>query len=111
MDRWIAVVDRRRFPAVLFEDRHQAPLDLRERLVPRHWHVTPIALDHGGAEAIGILVQLLEGRPLRADEAPGEDVVAVTTDPHDTAVGGTVALDGHLEPARRLTQRAGAKVA
>ena len=65
----VALVDRHRLTAILLDHREHQLLDLRERLVPGHLHVAPIALHHGQGQAVGVFVELLEGRALGADES------------------------------------------
>src|SRR6266511_3960421 len=54
------------------------------------------------AQPIGIGFELLQRRPLRAQKAMTEDVVAVASHERDVA-----SLEAQLEPARRFAQGAG----
>jgi hypothetical protein len=87
---------------VLGDDRREAVGDEGERLVPGDRDVPAVALDERRAEPVRILVELLEGRALRTDEAVAEHVVTVAPYPHDAVI-----LVGHLDTARRLAQRTG----
>ena len=102
---WSSVtsVRRQRVAAALLDDRSEPSFDLCERLVPTHGASSPPSADRGFANSVRILVQLLEGRPLRADEAPAEDVIEVAPDPFDDTLD-----DRDLEAASCLTERAGA---
>jgi hypothetical protein len=62
--------------------------------------VAAVALDQRAAQAVGVLLKLLEGRALRSDEPAAEDVVTVAPYPHDAS-----GLMGDLETARGLAQR------
>ena len=106
VDRRVAEVDRDRVASVLLDDRQQEALDLGERLVPRdRMQLAVLATNPRRTQAIGILVQLLERRALRADETAAEDVVTVAPDAADAAV--VLHLD--LEATGGLAQRARAK--
>jgi hypothetical protein len=84
---------------VLGDDRRETPVDHSKCLVPRHLDVSLAATDHREPQAVGVLVQLLQRRALRADVPVREDVVAVAADPlHDTVA------NGDLETAGRLAQ-------
>ena len=65
--------------------------------------MTPVrAADQREPQARRVVVQLTDGDALRACVAAGEDVVPVASDPRHP-----IALEGDLEPACRLAQRAG----
>src|SRR6185295_11621043 len=59
---------------------------------------------HGPPQPVGVVVDVRDGHPLRADVAPGEDVVVVAAHGEDAVV-----LDLEPEPAGRLAERAGVK--
>jgi len=99
----VAEVHGHRVAPVLLEDRQQPAFDLGEGLLPRGRVPLAVALHEGGPEPVGILVQLLEGRPLRADEAGAEDVGAVAADALDGLVD-----QGDLQATARLAEGAGA---
>jgi hypothetical protein len=61
-------------------------------------------LAHRSPQPIGVVVDVGDRDPLRADVPLREDVVLVGTHGEDAVV-----LDLELEPARRLTERAGGK--
>src|SRR5581483_5637806 len=89
--------------SVARQDRRQSPIDLRERLVPARLREGAIALtDERRPDPVGILVELLQRRALRADEALAEDVVFVSPDRDDLIV-----RERYLEPACRLAERTG----
>ena len=67
-----------------------------------------VALDERPAQPVGVLVELLEGRALGADEPVAEHVLAVAADAGDPGVA-VGAGQPDLEPAARLAQRAGAE--
>ena len=106
----VAEVDADRLVAMLGFHGGELLADYGEGLVPldlfedRRTVVVEATPDNRLAEPIRIFVQLLEGRTLRADEALGEHVVLIATDPLDRTV-----LDLDLQTTRRLAERAGAK--
>ena len=63
-----------------------------------------VTLHQRTAQAIGILVQLLERGALGTDEPVAEHVLSVASDAHDL-----VAPQRDLEPAGRLAEGAGAE--
>ena len=92
-------------PATVTRDHSaQSLVDLDPRLVPRHGDEFTVALHERCADAVRVLVQLLERASLRTDEALREHVVAVATDARDG-----VTDDGDLQPARRLAEWTRAK--
>ena len=66
---------------------------------------TVVAAGQGGAEPVGVIVQLLERHALRADEALAEDIRAVAADRSHTFV----LTERDLETTGGLAQRTGAK--
>ena len=73
---------------MLVEDRQEALLDLGEGLVPADLDEDAVPLDQRAAQPVRVLVELLQGRALRADVAVAEHVVAVAADADDLlAVG------------------------
>ena len=103
MDAGIAEVDPDRVGAVGLDDRRQAPGDLLKRLVPGRGAQLAVAAHKRRAQAVGILLQRAQAGALGADEALGEDVVAVAADLLEPAV----LVERQLEAAGRLTQGAG----
>ena len=108
--RGVAEVQRHRVTAVGVQHGGEAPVHLGERLGPRD--LLPggrgrvvAATDERRPQPVGVFVQLLEARPLGADEALGERVVPVPADAHHLGAPG-----GDLQPAGGLAQRAGAVV-
>ena len=82
--------------------RRETPVDLGEGVVPRHL-VPRITLAHLRlAQAVGIRIELLQRRALRAQEAVAEHVLAVAAHERDLAP-----LEAQLEPAGRLAQGTG----
>jgi hypothetical protein len=60
--RRIAQVDRHRVAPVLADERGQARIDLRERVVPSDALPARATPDHGVAQPVGIVVQVLQRR-------------------------------------------------
>jgi len=87
--------------AVLRDDPAQPLLHRRERLVPRAFLEAPVAAQHRGAKAVGVVVEVGEGDALGADEAMAEDVGLVAAHPEAAAC---LAIQG--QPAGRLAERA-----
>ncbi len=109
VSRRIAHIGSQRPTSVVGDHRTEPLLDQCPRLVPGCRHVHPVALDHGAAQAVGILVQLLERRPLRADEPLREHIEAVTTDSLHLLTTVSVGAKRDLETTARLAERAGSK--
>ena len=65
---------------------------------------TPLRRTSGVRKPVGVVVELLERRALRADEPVAEDVGPIAPDPDRPPWSS----DGDLEPAAGLAQRAGA---
>ncbi len=105
--RRVADVDRDRLATVPGDRRAEALIDRRPRLVPRRLDVAAVAPDQRPAETIGVVVQLLERRTLRADEAVREHVIAVAPDPLHRFGPVLTGAHGDLQAAPRLAQRAG----
>jgi hypothetical protein len=97
----VADVGGDRVAAVLLEQRHQAAVDLLERLVPGRLHELAVAADERRGQAVGVLVERPQARALGADEALREDVGVVAADRLDR-----VPVEAQLEPAGGLTERA-----
>ena len=102
VDRWIADHQAARSVAVLGSEGHESPLDLGEGLVEAHLFEHAVAPHERTPEPVGVVVEVLECRTLRAEEAVAAHVVAVAADPHDT-----VAVEGDLDAAPGFAQRAG----
>ena len=100
----VAEIQRQRVGAVLLADRCEPGVDRLERLVPRHFVERVAPAHERPAHAVGIRLQLLERGALRAEEPVAEHVVTVAA-----YEGDRPAVEVELEPARRLTQVAGAK--
>ena len=98
--RRIADHHRHRIPPVLLQDRHQPPLDLRERLVPRHLDMLAVSLHQRRAQPIRILVQIAQRRRLRTQKARRVHIGLVPADRRDPAL-----VDLQLEPAARFAER------
>src|SRR5690606_19535303 len=99
----VADVGTDRGPAVLVDDPAEPVGDGLPRLRPRR-RLEAVAPAHEGlAQAVGVLVQVLERGPLRAQVAVAEHVEAVAPDADDLAVA-----DGDVEAAAGLAQRTGA---
>jgi hypothetical protein len=103
VDARVADVERRRVAPAGLEDRPQTVGDHGEGLVPARGHELAVTAQERRAHPVGVLVQVLERDPLRAEEAVAEDVVTIATDR-----GHRVAVERDLQPAGRLAQRAGA---
>ena len=101
----VAEVNRGRAPAVGLLDGGQALGRLGERLVPAHLDPSPRGAPLGTAQAVGVLVEVLEGDRLRAEVAAAERVVLVAADREDV---GAVRLD--LDAAHGFAEVAGAEV-
>jgi hypothetical protein len=97
----VAQVDGHRV-AVRGQDRGQPVIDEGERLVPARGAMAVAVPDHRRAQAVRVLVQLLERRALGAHEAAAEDVLRVAPDRDEL-----VAVERQLQAARGLAQRAG----
>ncbi len=97
-----------RLAPVLGDDRRKAVGHDGPRFLPVHLHVHPVALHEGQAQAVGVVVQLLERAALGADEAATEDVGLVAADACDP-LGRWSTLDGDLQPTTGFAQRAGAE--
>ena len=105
VDGRVADVDRGAVATVLGQQRREAAVDQLERLVPGRGGERAVGLlEHRRAQAVRVLVQRLDGDALGAQEAVGEDVVGVAADLDEL-----VALEGQLEPAGGLAERAGAE--
>jgi hypothetical protein len=102
--RGVAEIQRGGVATVLLEDRLQPGVDLGERLVPGRLAQLAVAPDHRRAEAIRILVELLEPVRLGTEEAAAEHVVGIAADRDHLGAAG-----GDLQTARRLAERAGAE--
>ena len=104
----VAQVGGARAAAVLLEEGQEPALDLLEGLRPGDLDVHAVSLDERATDPVGVLVQLLQGRALRADVALAEHVVLVAPDAGDLLARGRVA-QGDLQPAAGLAQRARAE--
>ena len=97
----VAQVDGHGVTAVLLDDRRQPALDLGKRLVPRRRvQLAVVAPDHGRAQTVRILVQVLERGALGTDVALAPRILTVAAD----ATDGAVVLELDLQGAGRLTQ-------
>jgi hypothetical protein len=104
--RRVAEVDRDRIAPVLLEERGEAAVHGRERLLPADLLEAPVRpAPQRHAQPVGIVVQLLQRVRLRAEEPLREDVLLVSADRGDVAA---VGLD--LEATGRLAQGARAVV-
>ncbi len=93
--------------AVLGDHRSQQFGATPERGVPADLLPLPVDLDHRRADPVGgVFVNGAQRRALRAQVPSAPDVVLVTADALDAAVG-----DLNLQAAHGLTQRAGVEVA
>ncbi len=100
----VAEVDRERLRAVLVAQRPEQRTDPVERLVPgRRVQRAVVPTHHRHPEPVGIVVQLPERDALGAHVATGERVLGVTA--HRDHL---LALEGDLQAAGGLAQRAGA---
>ncbi len=102
VDGRVADVGGHRLDAVPLADAEQELLAPGERVVPRDLAPLVALADHRLADAVGVLVEVAEGRALGAQEALAPDVVAVGTDE-----GHALVLDVELEAAHGLAERAG----
>ena len=103
----VAEVDGNGVAAVGVDDGPKAPIDLGPGLLPRHLDQLTVAADQRRTDPVGILVQLLQRRALRADVAVAEHVVAVAADAlHVLCTVGT-SPQRDLQAAPRLAQGAG----
>ena len=100
----VSDVDGDRIRAVLRHDVRKPSRDLAEGLLPTRLHVNSVAAQERPTEAVGIVVERAEGRPLRADVPLREGVVDVAADPGDASVLGVDA-----QPAGGLTEGARAE--
>jgi hypothetical protein len=89
--------------AVPGEQRRQTAVDLLEGVVPRSLHQFAPTPHERGAQAVGVVVQLLDPEGLGTEEALGEDVVLVAPHLHDIPP-----LHRDREPAGRFAEGAGA---
>ena len=100
----VAAVHGERVAAVALDHAPDAVSDGLPCLLPRDLHVHAVFLQQRPAQAVGVLVQLLERAALRADEPVAEHVVAVAADAHHLLAR----PHRDLQSARGLAQRAGA---
>ena len=89
----------------LGEDPAEALFDERQRFLPARLDQLALAADQRSLQPVRVGVELTDARALRADEAAAEDVVGVAADLDDL-----VALQLHLETARRFAKRTGTDV-
>ena len=100
--RRIAHVGGNRVSSVTVDHFAESALDLAPCLVPFDLDVHTVALHQWLAQAIRVVVQLLQCAALRADVTVRKDVVHVATDSRNRTV-----LYGDLEAASCFTQRTG----
>src|SRR5262249_45597293 len=100
--RRVAEVDRDRVASAGADDGRKPAVDLGEGLAPADPFPGGAATDHGLAKAVGIVVQVLQGRSLGAQVAAAERVGLVAPDAEDLPAAGP-----DLEPAGGLAQGAG----
>ena len=96
----VADVRSDRLLAVTIDDGSEQLFAAGKGLVPRHLSPRLAVANQRLAQAVGIVVEVAEGRALGADVAAAPDVVAVGPDQDDLLL-----LDVHLEAAHRLAQR------
>jgi hypothetical protein len=101
----VADVGGDRLDAVLGDDGGEQLVAAPEGLVPAHLAPGLAVAHQGSSQAVGIVVEVADGRALGAQVAPAPGVVAVGPDELDLVAGHV-----DLQPAHRLAQRAGAQV-
>ncbi len=90
----------RRGDAVAVEHAVDQVLAAVERFVPRHLAPRVAVAHHRLTQTVGIVVQVTQGRALRAQVTLRPHVVAIPTDQRDV-----IALHVDLQPAHALTER------
>jgi hypothetical protein len=77
---WITQVHTNSAAPVLLNHTHEPALNCCPRLIPRHFNVFAIALDHRFAKTVWVFVQLLQRAALRAYKTFTKYIVAVASD-------------------------------
>ena len=88
------------------DDTSESSFDLGPRFFPGDLNMHAVALSHRDAQTIRVLVQMLKRRALRADEALRKYIIFVAADALNRLATHPVRLEGDLQPARCLAQRA-----
>ena len=78
----ISQVRRQRASAVSFNDTRQAIIHYLPCFFPRHFNMFAIALHERPAQAVWVLMQLLQCAALRTDESVTEYVFLISTNTH-----------------------------
>ena len=86
MSGGIAHYSRDRVAPVAFHHVGKTVLDFGECFLPGRFDEAAVALDKRHTQPIGVLVQVLERRALRADETPAEDIIRIGADTCHLAV-------------------------
>ncbi|CAB4649307.1 unannotated protein [freshwater metagenome] len=103
MSTWVTKVGTDRLPAVTVDDTLESLSDNCECLIPRDLMPLASAPHYRASEAIGVAIEILYCRTLRADVSLREDILFVAA--HE---GDITALHVKLKATGGLTQRAGA---